>query len=139
LAKFGGKPRASNKDSEVANGSKAALSNICSDLMELLELKSQFTSSITRSGAFGNVNARVDRGTMKPFAWWSYHVEKLKSYKPLHLESFHKFATLQSQRETGQRMGSAIQSRETNSNHKRKKTLCPSTQSFAYLSIIDRV
>jgi hypothetical protein len=73
LAKFGGRRKAPNKDNEVANGFRTTISKICSDLMELAELKNQFTSFITGSGAFGNVNALVDRGTMTPIAWWGYY------------------------------------------------------------------
>ena len=73
LAKFGGKRKAPHKDNEVANGFRAAISKICYDQMELAELKNQFTSFITRSGAFGNVNAVADRGIMTPIAWWGYY------------------------------------------------------------------
>ena len=60
LAKFGGKRKAPHKDNEVANGFRASISKICYDQLELAELKNQFTSFITVSGVFGNVNALVD-------------------------------------------------------------------------------
>ena len=41
--------------------------------MELAELKNQFTSFITGSGAYGNVNALSDRGTMASLQWWGYY------------------------------------------------------------------
>jgi hypothetical protein len=41
--------------------------------MELAELKNQFTSFITGSGAFGNVNALVDTGKLAPISWWGYY------------------------------------------------------------------
>ena len=66
MAKFQGKRKAPNKDNGVANGFRAAISKICSDPMELVELKNQFTSFITGSGAFGNVNALANRGIMTP-------------------------------------------------------------------------
>jgi hypothetical protein len=49
------------------------ISKICSDPMELAELKNQFTSFITGSGAFGNVNALADRGKLAPISWWGYY------------------------------------------------------------------
>lgn len=73
LAKFQGKRKAPNKDNEVANGFRTVISKICSDPMELAELKNQFTSFITGSGAFGNVNALSDRGSMAPLQWWGYY------------------------------------------------------------------
>ena len=73
LAKFGGRRKAPNKDNEVANGFRTTISKICSDPMELAELKNQFTSFITGSGAFGNVNALADRGKMAPISWWGYY------------------------------------------------------------------
>jgi hypothetical protein len=61
LAKFGGKRRDPNKGSEVANGFRMTISKIFSNLMEFVELKNQFTSFITRSGEFGNVNSLAHR------------------------------------------------------------------------------
>lgn len=64
MAKFGCKRRAPNKNREVGNGFRSTISKICFDSMELSELKNQFA----RSGAYGNVNALADRGTIKPLA-----------------------------------------------------------------------
>ena len=73
LAKFEGKRKPPHEDNEVANGFRAVISKICYDQLELAELKNQFTSFITGSGVFGNVNALADRGTMTPLAWWGYY------------------------------------------------------------------
>ena len=55
------------------NGFRAAISNIFSDPMELAGLKNPFTSFITGSGVFGNVNALANRGNISPLAWWGYY------------------------------------------------------------------
>ena len=83
MAKFQGKRRAPNKDNEVANGFRTAISKICSNPMELAELKNQFTSFIIGNGAFGNVNALADKGTMTPIAWWGYYGAQTPELKTL--------------------------------------------------------